>query len=84
MKRDVVRAQLEDVSAVEAKVASGVYDVIVLDPPWPMEKIERDERPNQVAFDYPTMSETELADLAVPCADGAHVWVWTTQKCKQP
>ena len=35
-------------------------ETIVLDPPWPMAKIERDVRPNQVAFDYPTMSEDEL------------------------
>lgn len=80
VKREAVRATLEDVGAREAKAAQGVYDVIVLDPPWPMEKIERDERPNQVAFDYPTMSEAELAGLNVPCAADCHVWVWTTQK----
>jgi N6-adenosine-specific RNA methylase IME4 len=80
VKRETVKASLEDVSAREAKAAAGVYDVIVLDPPWPMEKIERDERPNQVAFDYPTMSEAELAAMEVPCADDCHVWVWTTQK----
>jgi hypothetical protein len=28
------------------------YETIVMDPPWPMTKIERDVRPNQVAFDY--------------------------------
>lgn len=73
-------AQLEDISAQEVKAAEGVYDVIVLDPPWPMEKIERDVRPNQAAFDYPTMSEAELAALEIPAADDCHVWVWTTHK----
>lgn len=34
----------------------GKYRCIVIDPPWPMQKIERDERPNQgVALDYPVM-----------------------------
>ncbi len=80
MKSEAVRERLEDVAAVEAKASAGVYDAIVLDPPWPMEKIERDERPNQVAFDYPTMSEAELVAMPVPCADDAHVWVWTTHK----
>jgi N6-adenosine-specific RNA methylase IME4 len=78
--RDIVVAKLEDVATREAKAASGVYDVIVLDPPWPMEKIERDVRPNQVAFDYPTMSEEDLRALRVPCADDCHVFVWTTHK----
>lgn len=73
-------ARLEDISAQEVKAAEGVYDVIVLDPPWPMEKIERDVRPNQAAFDYPTMSEAELAALEIPAADDCHVWVWTTHK----
>lgn len=80
MKREEVVAQLEDVKTKEVKAASGVYDVVVLDPPWPMEKIERDVRPNQVAFDYPTMTEAELAALKVPCADDAHAFVWTTHK----
>ncbi len=80
VKRETVKATLEDVGAREAKAAAGVYDVIVIDPPWPMEKIERDERPNQVAFDYPTMSVSELAELKLACADDCHVWVWTTQK----
>ena len=79
-KRAEVAAKLDDTAAREVKEAQGVYDVIVLDPPWPMKKIDRDERPNQVAFDYPTMTEEELSELHVPAADDCHVWVWTTQK----
>lgn len=80
LKREEMVARLEDVSAREVKAAQGVYDVIVIDPPWDMQKIDRDVRPNQVAFDYPTMSEAELAGMSLPAADDCHVWVWTTHK----
>jgi len=79
-KRAELVERLENVAAIEAKATQGVYDVIVLDPPWDMQKIERDVRPNQSEFDYPTMSEKELAELAIPAADDCHVWVWTTHK----
>ncbi len=79
-KREEIIERLESVEAIEAKAAEGVFDVIVLDPPWPMQKIERDVTPEQVAFDYPTMSEEELAAMPIPAADDCHVWVWTTHK----
>jgi N6-adenosine-specific RNA methylase IME4 len=79
-KRAEVIAKLEDVSAREVKAAEGVYDVIVIDPPWPMEKIERDVTPNQVAFEYPTMQEAELAEMKMPAAEDCHLWLWTTHK----
>lgn len=79
-KRAEVIARLEDVEAREAKELAGQYDVIVIDPPWPMEKIERDVRPNQTEFDYPTMSEEELGDIILPAADDCHLWLWTTHR----
>ena len=79
-KRAEVIERLESISAKEAKAIEGVYDVIVIDPPWPMEKIERDVAPNQVAFDYPTMSEEEISNIVIPVADDCHVWLWTTHK----
>lgn len=79
-KRAAVVAKLESVEAKEAKALAGLYDVIVIDPPWPMEKIERDVTPEQVAFEYPTMQEAELAAMEMPAADDCHVWVWTTHK----
>lgn len=68
------------VAQAEPYPFDGLYDVIVIDPPWPMTKIDREERPNQVGFDYPTMTYEELADMTVPYASDCHVWVWTTHK----
>lgn len=72
-------------ATVDQPVA-GRYGTIVIDPPWDMEKIERDMRPNQVGFDYPTMTEAELAAFAVAdmAADNCHLFCWTTQKFLQP
>ena len=61
-------------------IPEGLYSVLVIDPPWPMEKIEREVRPNQVFMDYPTMSLDEIFNLSLPCAKDAHVFLWTTQK----
>jgi N6-adenosine-specific RNA methylase IME4 len=36
--------------------------------------------PEQVAFEYPTMQEAEMAAMQLPAADDCHVWVWTTHK----
>ena len=80
IKRVEVISKLEDVAAVEAKELAGTYDVIVIDPPWPMQKIERAERPAQVSFDYPTMDESELSSMVMPAADDCHLWLWTTHK----
>jgi N6-adenosine-specific RNA methylase IME4 len=60
------------------------YRCIVIDPPWPMKKIEREERPNQgVELDYPVMSLEEIETLPIPdLADlnGCHLYLWVTQK----
>ena len=78
--RAKVRGDLESIETQETKATQGVYDVIVIDPPWPMEKIEREVRHNQVAFEYPTMTLEEIYGLEIPTADDCHVWLWTTQK----
>ncbi len=80
VKRAEIVQKLESVEAKEAKALAGEYDVIVIDPPWPMQKIERDERPNQSQFDYPVMQEHELAELTMPAAADCHMWLWTTHK----
>lgn len=78
--------KLEKVAAIEPPAPVGKFDAIVFDPPWPMEKMERDCRPNQTsALDYPVISlgeiEMELRRITVAhAADNCHVFLWTTQK----
>jgi len=94
IKNDYIRPDMErkDVSALKkayqeefhpkdpVEPVDGEYDVIVIDPPWDMQKIEREVRPNQAGFDYPTMSEEELENFSLPTAEDSHVFCWTTQK----
>ena len=71
-------------------IKPGTYRCVVIDPPWEMEKIERDLYPNQIGFDYHTMTEAELADPNCPkwrgcppqliAADDCHLYLWTTHK----
>ncbi len=53
MRRKAAIDNLNSLDSIEVKKLDGVYDVIVIDPPWEMKKIERDVAPNQVEFDYP-------------------------------
>jgi hypothetical protein len=64
----------EKKTAIAAAVFSetGPFDVVVIDPPWPVIKIDRDERPNQAEFDYPIMTIDELAAFW-PQTIAAHV-----------
>jgi N6-adenosine-specific RNA methylase IME4 len=58
------------------------YSVIVVDPPWPIEKIRKRVRPNQVEMDYPTMTLDEIKSLPIgalaenPCT----LFLWTVDK----
>lgn len=60
-----------------------IYRTIVIDPPWPMEKIPRNVRPNQKVMDYQTMPVEEIKKFPLQkfvSKDGAHVYLWTTHK----
>jgi N6-adenosine-specific RNA methylase IME4 len=74
-KRDELKKQ-----ALSIKPPDGKYRTIVIDPPWEMEKIQRDLAPNQVDFDYPTMSLDDIKNFDIPAHEECHLWLWTTQK----
>lgn len=60
------------------------YRCIVIDPPWPMEKLNREYCPEQGHhLNYPIMSLKEIAAIPIPdlaYSDGCHVYLWVTQK----
>jgi N6-adenosine-specific RNA methylase IME4 len=64
--------------------AAGDWRTIVIDPPWPVEKVVKDSRPYQgVELDYPTMTLDDIASLPIKKLadpDGSHLYLWTTHK----
>ena len=81
IKREQKKEEINNIANTPPKKPDGLYEVIVIDPPWPMEKVERECRPNQVqSLDYPVMTEDELKSFNLPLASDCHVWLWTTHK----
>jgi len=63
-----------------------IFRTIVIDPPWPMEKIKREVRPNQVEMDYKTMSIDEIKKFPLNnfmSPRGCHLYMWTTHRFLQ-
>jgi len=66
----------------------GKYRTLIVDPPWPIEKIIREVRPNQDVFDYPVQSLDEIesgkfnvaGEIPGLASDDCHLFLWTTEK----
>jgi N6-adenosine-specific RNA methylase IME4 len=58
------------------------YQLIVIDPPWQIEKIQKKVRPNQVDMDYQMMSIEEIKALPVGdiADDNCILFIWTIDK----
>lgn len=68
---------------IDIPLPQGKYRTITIDPPWPIEKILREVRPNQIVMDYPSMTIEEIKALPIPelaYEDGCHIYLWTTHK----
>ena len=68
---------------LKIELPTGKYRTIIIDPPWEVQMIERDDRPNQTKFDYPTMLTEQIIELPIKdlCNEsGSHIYLWTTQK----
>jgi len=82
-KQKVARQRIPQ-PAITPAIPTRKYRCIVIDPPWPMKKIEREKFPNQgLELDYPTMDLEEIE--ALPISDlseesGCHLYLWVTQK----
>lgn len=65
-------------------IPQGKFRTIVIDPPWPMEKIERKvDNDTDYEMDYATMSIEEIKALLIPelaFPEGTHLYLWATQK----
>lgn len=77
--KQVTRAkQLEEQREQIANLKSpiGVYNVIVVDPPWVGFAGEYDPDNRRVAMPYPTMTLDEIASVQLPTSDNCVLWLW--------
>jgi len=79
-KKDEQKQRFEQLEQKAAAPINDKYDVIVIDPPWQMEKIQREVAPLQVGFDYPTMDIEEIKAFDLPAAENCHLFLWITHK----
>jgi len=63
----------------ELKAPEGLFDVIVIDPPWPY-GTEHDSDSRRVASPYPEMSIEEIKQIKLPANKDCILWLWTTHK----
>ncbi len=78
VKRDIERQRL-DIAEGRADLPEGVFEVIVIDPPWPYDtKYDPTHRLGRSACRYPDMSIDELEALEPPAAKNCVLWLWTT------
>jgi N6-adenosine-specific RNA methylase IME4 len=84
-KRQMIE-QLESIQAMQAKEVEGTFDVIVADPAWPTDKIQRNCRPMDVQLPYPVAKAVaEIASLVGEMLEkhaepNCHVFIWTTNR----
>ena len=59
------------------------YQIILIDPPWPIKLISRRVRPYQLDMPYNTMTIKQIKELSVnklANTNGCHLFLWTTHK----
>jgi len=58
------------------------YNLIVVDPPWPIRKLTHKARPKQTVMDYNVMTKAQIYNLPVGsiAEDSCWLFLWTIQK----
>jgi N6-adenosine-specific RNA methylase IME4 len=72
-----IKAQKEAIESGKVVLPVGVFEVVVMDPPWNYGR-EYDPDSSRVANPYPEMSQDKLLELKPPFADDCVVFLWTT------
>ncbi|GAH36696.1 unnamed protein product, partial [marine sediment metagenome] len=80
LKVKAFRKKEERETTETPELPEGTFDVIVIDPPWPIEKIDREVAPTQDIMNYHKWDVGKIRNLEIPTSDNCHIFLWTTQK----
>lgn len=74
-----IQKQVEQIEQEAITKPTGLFDVIVIDPPWPY-GTEYDPNGRRAANPYPEMSLEQIKSIELPAKDDCVLWLWTTHK----
>jgi len=74
-----IEQQKQEIESNNLKAPDGLFEVIVIDPPWPY-GTKYDPAGRRSANPYPEMSIDELKELKLPAAENSILFLWTTHK----
>ena len=76
-REEEIQRQREDIESGKAQLPDGVFEVVVIDPPWAYGR-GYDPDGSRVANPYPEMTQSELLELNPPFAKDSVLFLWTT------
>ena len=78
-RKENIDEQIEEIQSNKYQPPSGLFDVIVIDPPWPY-GTKYDPNGRRAANPYPEMSLDEIKAINLPASKNCILWLWTTHK----
>ncbi len=78
-RKSEIEQQKKDIEEGKVKLPEGVFEIIVIDPPWPY-GTEYNPIGRRAANPYPEMSIEDIKNIKLPSADNSILWLWTTHK----
>jgi len=78
-KEEEIKKQKDKIIAGEISLPKGLFDIIVIDPPWKYGR-EYDPDSSRVASPYPEMSFDELSRMTLSSDNDCILWLWTTHQ----
>jgi len=78
-KEDKIEEQKQKILSGEMSLPEGIFDMIVIDPPWPYGR-KYDPDTSRSANPYPEMSVEEIKNIKITSDKDSVLWLWTTHK----
>lgn len=77
VRKQLIEDTREKINTEEVQKPTGLFDVIVIDPPWNYGRVY-DPETSRVANPYPEMNQSQLLDLEIPHKGDSVMYLWTT------
>jgi len=78
-RKEEIEQQKNDIKQGKIEFPKGVFEVIVIDPPWNYGTSDNyDPSGLRGTTPYPEMTNQQLKELELPAADDCVLWLWTT------